>query len=50
MEEKDSDRKKVLQVLGIEITAPKGIKNPLSIIIGLVLVNIIFVFLLSKTF
>ncbi len=50
MEEKNSDRKRVAQILGIEITAPKGIKNPLFIIIGLVFVNIIFVFLLSKTF
>ncbi len=50
LKEKNSERRKVIQFLGIEVTAPKGMKNPLFIILSLVIINIIFVYLLSKTF
>ncbi len=64
MEQSDSDRlsdqdiatnpkphKQVLgKFLGIEMTAPGGMKKPLLVLLGLIAVNISLLFLLSKVF
>ena len=51
-EEKDMPKKEVLNVLGLQLSAPEGMKNPLLIFFGLIGVNIAiigyFTYMLNK--
>ncbi len=43
-------KKRVGQFLGIEMSAPQGMKNPLMVFILLIASNLVLLFLLSKAF
>ena len=51
-EEKDMPKKEVLNVLGLQLSAPAGMQNPLLIFFGLIGVNIAiigyFTYMLNK--
>jgi len=47
-EEKSPGKEAVGQLFGIELSAPKGMKNPLSIFILLVVGNFLLLFFLAK--
>ncbi len=44
---KDPDKKTILNFLGVQITAPKGMANPLIKLSGLVILNLALLFLLK---
>ncbi len=46
--EKNSEKKTVGQLFGIELSAPQGMKNPLGIFILLVLGNFLLLFSVGK--
>ncbi len=45
-----NERKTVVQLFGIEMTAPKGMKNPIRLVITMITLNLLLLFLLSKAF
>ena len=46
--ENDNDNQIIFRFLGIEMTAPKGLKNPRLIYISFILVNLILLILLKN--
>ena len=47
-EEDGSDKQAVGQLFGVELSAPKGMKNPMSIFLLLVVGNFLLLFFLAK--
>ena len=44
----DDDKQTLFKFLGIEMTAPKGLKNPRIVYIGFIVVNLTILFLLKN--
>lgn len=50
VQEQKIERRAVGQLFGIEMTAPKGMKNPVFVVIGLIAINVLLILALRQAF